>query len=354
MADSTELLRQAAQFIKTGDKTAAQRIIVQVLKADPQNETAWYFVAGMAEDPTKRRQALEKVLAVNPFHEKAQAMLDALNQPMTMVVSHARPEPRQTVQPSRSGGGAVVFVVGLLFGALIVGGLVFGVMSRNVPAAVESTLNSAFAVFTQTAIAAAWTETPTNTPTATITPLPTETPTSTPTATITLTPVDTDTPAPTQKPTRTPEPPPDTGGWRETSTTSSLTDITTLTLQLDADDTFVNWLGTENRATLLLRCEGGKLDAYIAVGTQIESNSTTYAIARYRFDKGPAYQATMNLSTSGQALFFHDAATMIGIMLDHQKFTFGFTPYNSGDVEMTFDLRGLNNVIQPMHDLCRF
>jgi hypothetical protein len=72
-------LSQAIAAIKAGDKTIGQHLLAEVLKAEPNNEAAWLWLASLAETLEQRRPYLERVLAINPGNELAQQGLATLN-----------------------------------------------------------------------------------------------------------------------------------------------------------------------------------------------------------------------------------------------------------------------------------
>ena len=64
-------LKEAVRLIKTGDKPGGRRLLKEVLKADPQNESAWLWMASSLDDDQQRVYCLEQVLKINPDHEMA-------------------------------------------------------------------------------------------------------------------------------------------------------------------------------------------------------------------------------------------------------------------------------------------
>ncbi|MDX2141429.1 MAG: hypothetical protein SF123_25310 [Chloroflexota bacterium] len=71
-------LRRAADLYKSGDKLEARKLIASICKAEPDNADAWYYAAMMSEQPEQRAKLLQRALAVDPFHERAEAALAKL------------------------------------------------------------------------------------------------------------------------------------------------------------------------------------------------------------------------------------------------------------------------------------
>jgi tetratricopeptide (TPR) repeat protein len=105
-----ELLNQGIAAFQAGDRQQAREIFHQVTAEDPHNETAWYYLAAAEDDPALRRVYLERVLAINPQHERAREVLQRLNAesappPPPRAGSS---EPRGTPIRPLSGDGAAI------------------------------------------------------------------------------------------------------------------------------------------------------------------------------------------------------------------------------------------------------
>ena len=72
-----ELLREAMSAVRAQDRPRTRTLLLEATRLDPRNETAWQWLAGVAESPQESMNALEKVLAINPANEKAKAALAA-------------------------------------------------------------------------------------------------------------------------------------------------------------------------------------------------------------------------------------------------------------------------------------
>lgn len=205
---------------------------------------------------------------------------------------------------------------------------------------------------------AAWTPIPTQTPLPTYTAYPTYTPNPsktpspspehTPTAAASSTPKATN----TRRPTSTKRPTPETGKWKTQTSSSSFDDSKTVVISLDANSTIEGWTVTY-LPKLILRCEEGKVDAFVRVGMPADVEYSYNAhTARIRFDDDDAYKTTMNESTDGEALFFQGAVTLINQMQEHDTMLFGFTPFNANPVETTFTLTGIRYAVVPLAEAC--
>jgi len=74
-------LQRAEELLRAGYKTQAQTRLARLLKQDFHNEQAWWLLAQSQDDPQRRKDCLERVLAINPGHQAARQMLAALTAP---------------------------------------------------------------------------------------------------------------------------------------------------------------------------------------------------------------------------------------------------------------------------------
>jgi CheY-like chemotaxis protein len=72
---AVELLRQAMAAVRADDLPRTRQLLQEATQLDPRNETAWAWLAGVAETPLEATHALEKVVALNPQNDKAKAAL---------------------------------------------------------------------------------------------------------------------------------------------------------------------------------------------------------------------------------------------------------------------------------------
>ncbi|MDX2139233.1 MAG: hypothetical protein SF123_14185 [Chloroflexota bacterium] len=81
MADNPQpqdRLKQAISAAQRGDKTAARRLLQQVLSEDKNNEIAWMWMASVVDTVDERRVCLQRALKINPNNARAQEALRRL------------------------------------------------------------------------------------------------------------------------------------------------------------------------------------------------------------------------------------------------------------------------------------
>ena len=78
----SDKLQQAIASIKSGNNQIGQQILVQVLKEEPNNESAWLWMSAVVSED-KRQYCIKRVLMINPNNQKALLAMQALNNSQT-------------------------------------------------------------------------------------------------------------------------------------------------------------------------------------------------------------------------------------------------------------------------------
>jgi tetratricopeptide (TPR) repeat protein len=94
---ASKQLKQAVSAYKSGQKQKAQKLLARLVKAEPDNEEAWLWLAACIENPEQRQYCLKRVLTLNPKNvqarralkksEERQASQQAITQPTKKVAS---------------------------------------------------------------------------------------------------------------------------------------------------------------------------------------------------------------------------------------------------------------------------
>jgi twitching motility two-component system response regulator PilG len=95
-AGGSDLVQQALESAKTGDKEAARTLLRRAAECDPRNEQIWLLAASLAPTLEEAITHVEQVLLINPRNEKASAWLARVRppekqQPVEMYPVAARP-----------------------------------------------------------------------------------------------------------------------------------------------------------------------------------------------------------------------------------------------------------------------
>ena len=91
----------AEQAARRGQREAAYRLMCQALIENPGYVPAWLSMSKLVDDPTRQRECLERVLALDPHNEAARDGIETLRLKELLASVHAPvlidrgPEPRQ-------------------------------------------------------------------------------------------------------------------------------------------------------------------------------------------------------------------------------------------------------------------
>ncbi|MEW5867981.1 MAG: M14 family zinc carboxypeptidase [Chloroflexota bacterium] len=89
-----ELLAQAVQAARSGDKRLAGQLLARLLRQEPDNAQAWLWMAACVSGRARKRRCLKQALAIQPDHPQARRALQRLSsQPRrtSREASKARP-----------------------------------------------------------------------------------------------------------------------------------------------------------------------------------------------------------------------------------------------------------------------
>lgn len=132
-------LNAGIDAVRGGDKLTAQRLLRQVVAADPNNEIAWMWLASAVDDLEERRACLERALDINPNNRRAQDALRQLKrkeeaQRRQNAALSAEEQRRIRASTADTGGGGglnIYLVLAALVGVLLIGAVVFAVTTAT-------------------------------------------------------------------------------------------------------------------------------------------------------------------------------------------------------------------------------
>lgn len=97
-------LQQAIVAIKSGDKKTGKRLLIEVLKSNQRDETAWLWMTKVVNSDDERIKCLQNVLKINPNNETAKRGLAILQEKQIKSEEAKLPEvevkPEQVITPS--------------------------------------------------------------------------------------------------------------------------------------------------------------------------------------------------------------------------------------------------------------
>lgn len=147
-------------------------------------------------------------------------------------------------------------------------------------------------------------------------------------------------------------------GWTLSKGTSAMDDSPSAYIYSYSTNSIRDWLDSEKRPTIYLRCKENKTDAFINLDATPDYDFGDYgaksAKLRLRYDSEPAQTVAFSLATSNDAVFFPSAITTIKKMMQHDKLVIEVTLHNMGSQLLTFDLKGLDAVVPELRKACNW
>lgn len=92
-------LSEAITAAKLGQLALARKLLNEIVATDPNNERAWLWVAGLAEDRQAAYEALTRVLDINPRNQQAINALSLARLQEMAELRNLRPAPRHEAAP---------------------------------------------------------------------------------------------------------------------------------------------------------------------------------------------------------------------------------------------------------------
>lgn len=115
-----QLLRQASEAAREGNRSAARKLIEQVLEEDDENVKAWMWLYRISDDLDEKRIALTNVVQLEPTNARAKEALEKLEGRARRSGDDEEVAPGITRrQLLLFGGGALLVIVVVLGGALL-------------------------------------------------------------------------------------------------------------------------------------------------------------------------------------------------------------------------------------------
>ena len=96
MEEAKHLVDQGIEALLTGERARARELLQKALKQDPRNERGWLALSFAVDKPEHALECVQRVLALNPGHEKAQERLADLQ---VSTGNPTAPQAQPVVQP---------------------------------------------------------------------------------------------------------------------------------------------------------------------------------------------------------------------------------------------------------------
>ncbi len=125
MDSERQKLEEAVTALKTGNKTAARQLFIEILRNNPKQEDAWVGLSLCVNSLAKRKEYLSRALRANPAHVYARSALARLERIPAPQKAVATPVPTPEKEPKVQRKWMEVYI-GLGLVVLVLFGLMAG------------------------------------------------------------------------------------------------------------------------------------------------------------------------------------------------------------------------------------
>jgi len=148
-----------------------------------------------------------------------------------------------------------------------------------------------------------------------------------------------------------------TGKWVVRVEKSKIDDTENAFVWLNAKEDRKNRYGQEGYDSIHINCRENTTDIYFHFAGDFMSSTTGGGKITYRIDKTKAKKKNFRQSNNNKALGLWSggkAIPFIKAMFGKNTLLVRATPYNQSAVTVEFDIRGLDNAINPLRKACRW
>jgi Tfp pilus assembly protein PilF len=71
--EEAQVLQTAQETIRQGNREAGRKLLAQLLRANPRNETAWLWLSAVVDDPEQERECVQRALRLKDRHALQEA-----------------------------------------------------------------------------------------------------------------------------------------------------------------------------------------------------------------------------------------------------------------------------------------
>jgi len=97
----TDKLQKAIALIKSGDKRKGIDLLTEILRAQPDNESAWLWMSSIVPSDKQRLYCLQKVLTINPDNQAARKGLASIQRDQETEPVEPSSQPKAQSRPAR-------------------------------------------------------------------------------------------------------------------------------------------------------------------------------------------------------------------------------------------------------------
>ena len=139
--------------------------------------------------------------------------------------------------------------------------------------------------------------------------------------------------------------------WQQTETTDEMDGTKLVMLAVDSQDRYTYYTGKRNRPRMIVRCNGGKLDAYINNGASTDDAYDGVTV-RVKFDEDKPISFSADESTDRDSLFINKPNALVTQFSQRNTMLYEFTPFSSSPATLHFNISGWDEKAASLKELC--
>jgi hypothetical protein len=146
------------------------------------------------------------------------------------------------------------------------------------------------------------------------------------------------------------------GRWRVTEDTDPMTDVRNVTAMLQSTTRMPDIIGSDKPATLIVRCNRAKLEAFVSTPVMLDSDWRYDSVTgQHRFGSAAAERLSGTVSTDRQAVFLRDPKAWLQRFQqhEHESWTVELPRFSKTPASVRFDLAATTKAFEKLPSDCR-
>lgn len=147
------------------------------------------------------------------------------------------------------------------------------------------------------------------------------------------------------------------GSWNVRIENSQLDDSKSVFMNVPSDEPLRGRFGSMEYGTLFVRCRENTTSVFVVFGGHFMSDIQGKGRVDYRIDTASPQNVNMTASNDNNALGLwrgNQAIPFIRSLFGSERLLVRATPFSESSVEMTFNITGLEDQIQPLREACNW
>lgn len=143
----------------------------------------------------------------------------------------------------------------------------------------------------------------------------------------------------------------DDSNWIKSEDVDDFTGDKKLLFILEASSYSENY---ESNSALVIRCLNNKTEMFLNIGDSFFPFMDDTQKIGIKIDEEKAYFEKANQSADAKAVFFYKPINFLKKLKDKSKVIFRYKPINKTDQNATFEIKGINQIVDEMSETCKW